>query len=104
MAEEFYGTSDFPIGHVEEHRYGTSEASLARDDVLLVMSDGLVEASRGGEPFGLTRSKAECVRILGEKGRLELDDLVGAVHVFLDGDVPEDDICLMSLTFHGSGG
>jgi phosphoserine phosphatase RsbU/P len=44
------------IGIIEESRFGEAEALLAPGDGLLLLTDGIIEASSGaGEPYGLRR-------------------------------------------------
>jgi two-component system, sensor histidine kinase ChiS len=44
------------LGIMEESRFGEAEAMLAPEDGLLLLTDGIMEASSGvGEPFGLKR-------------------------------------------------
>jgi len=96
---ELYASSDFPIGHVPKHEYATSRFIFTPGDVFLFVSDGIIEATSNGEPFGMDRLKEETLRILKDTGELSLPRIVSTVRGYL-GDVPtEDDMCLLTMAF-----
>jgi phosphoserine phosphatase RsbU/P len=96
-ATELFERSDFPIGHVRDNEYETRRAVFAPGDALLFVSDGVIEASRGEETFGMERLKSEAMRIMNETGSLDLDRVIGSVRAFLGDDPPQDDICLLTV-------
>jgi sigma-B regulation protein RsbU (phosphoserine phosphatase) len=96
---ELFSVSDFPIGHVEGHEYETHISALSRDDVFVFASDGVVEARRGGELYGMERFKAEIGRIISERGDLDTAEVLGSVERFLGSERPQDDICLLAMSF-----
>lgn len=98
-ARELFDHSDYPIGHVMDNEYETLRASFAPGDALLFVSDGVIEASRGQETFGMERLKAEATRIIQETGSLDVDRVMGSVRAFLGDDPPQDDICLLAMAF-----
>jgi sigma-B regulation protein RsbU (phosphoserine phosphatase) len=96
---ELYDSSDFPIWHVARHEFTTSRFVFAPGDVFLFASDGVIEAGRRGEQFGMDRLKAETLRILDGSGELDLAKIITAVKSFLGDAPPEDDICLLTMAF-----
>jgi serine phosphatase RsbU (regulator of sigma subunit) len=91
--------SDFPIGHVAGHEYATARHRFARGDALLFVSDGVIEARSGEAMFGMGRLIEGAGRIVRETGKLDLQSVVAQVRSFLDGQPPQDDICLLSVQF-----
>ncbi|HET6485096.1 MAG TPA: SpoIIE family protein phosphatase [Spirochaetia bacterium] len=101
-AQRLFDLSDFPIGHVRGHEYQTSHTTFASGDGFLFVSDGVIEAVRGVESFGMERLMTEAQRIIGEAGVLDLDRLMASVREFLGGEPPLDDMCLLTLSFDPS--
>jgi serine phosphatase RsbU (regulator of sigma subunit) len=101
-ATPLFGQSDFSIGHVPNHDYATSHHSFTRGDVFLFVSDGVIEAKRGGETFGMDRLRADAVRIMKEKKCLDADAVVESVRAFLGDEPPQDDMCLLTIDFCAS--
>ncbi|MBA3264387.1 MAG: SpoIIE family protein phosphatase [Thermoleophilaceae bacterium] len=66
-----------PLGVEEETRYEERRLELADGDLVFAYTDGLVEARRGGEPYGAVRL-ARLVASLA--GTLEAEELARAVH------------------------
>ena len=93
--------SDFPIGHVASHEYATDRHKFSRGDALLFVSDGVIEAHKRGVMFGMGRLVEEAGRIFKDTGKLDAPSVVARVRDFLDGQPPQDDICLLSLQFGG---
>jgi serine phosphatase RsbU (regulator of sigma subunit) len=91
--------SDFPIGHVANHEYDTARRRFARGDALLFVSDGVIEARKGEVTFGMDRLIEDAGRIYKDTGKLEAQSVVTCVRAFLDGQPPQDDICLLSVQF-----
>jgi phosphoserine phosphatase RsbU/P len=98
-ATELFTQSDFPIGHVAGHEYATERRAFSPRDVFLFVSDGVIEARRGQDTYGMDRLKAEMVRIHGETGAVNLDGIVSSVRSFLGGEPPLDDMCLLTIAF-----
>jgi len=91
--------SDYPIGHVMDNEYETLRTTFAPGDTLLFVSDGVIEASRGAETFGIERLKGEAIRLLQETGTLDVEKVMASVRAFLGADPPQDDICLLAMAF-----
>ncbi len=84
----------------ENARYGTAEMSLGDDDIILMFTDGLIEAAEGdGEPFG-TEGLREGMLRHADAG---VDELVGEIFAaagqFVHGTPFEDDLCLVGVNF-----
>ncbi len=98
-ASPLFSQSDFSIGHVPNHDYATSRHTFSRGDVFLFVSDGVIEAKRGGETFGMDRLRADAERIMREKKSLDADAVVESVRAFLGDEPPQDDMCLLTVDF-----
>jgi GAF domain-containing protein len=66
-----------PLGIEAEARYGESELELAAGDLVFAFTDGLVEARRDTETYGLERLSSLVVRLTQA---IRPEELVGAVH------------------------
>jgi len=76
-------------------RYAERCLDLGRDDVLLVHTDGLSEAQRGDELFGMDRTR-ESLRALGGRRAVDvMDSLLAEVRAWAD--QPLDDLTLVVL-------
>ena len=102
-AKLLFDQSDFPIGHVPGPRVRHAQGYLRPGGRVLFVSDGVIEAQRGGETFGMERLKAEALRVIRGSGGMDVDALVGSVRAFLGGDPPQDDMCLLTLSFTEPG-
>ncbi len=101
-AVPLFTQSDFSIGHVPNHEYATSRHAFAQGDVFLFVSDGVIEAHRGEELFGMERLKRDAVHIWRETGSLDAEAVVGSVRSFLGNEPPQDDMCLLTIEFNGT--
>jgi serine phosphatase RsbU (regulator of sigma subunit) len=95
--KELFDVSDFSIGHVPNHVYRTDRVSFAPGHALFFASDGVAEARRGEESFGMDRLKSEAFSMLSGPGEPDLGMIVEAVNRFLDGERHEDDMCLFIM-------
>ena len=92
---ELRGTG-LPLGVEEDGRYTEERAPFGPGDVLFGATDGLSEARRGGEQFGVARLPA----LLAEHGRrLDPEELVAAMRREAEAWAPElsDDIVILAL-------
>ena len=80
-------------------RYVTARRRFARGDALLFVSDGVIEARKGQVTFGMDRLIEDAGRIYKDTGKLDAQSVVTRVRAFLDGQPPQDDICLLSVQF-----
>ncbi|HEY8904094.1 MAG TPA: SpoIIE family protein phosphatase [Chthoniobacterales bacterium] len=83
----------------DDARYGVAEFALEGDDIVLLFTDGLIEASNpAGELFGVERV---CETMQQADGRADLpvilDGIVAASQSFCGGADFEDDVCLAAL-------
>ena len=92
-----YERSDFAIGHVPNHEYATERHPFSRGEALLFVSDGVIEARRGEMMYGMDRLREEAQRIQAETGAATAERVVAGVRSFLEGEPPQDDMCLMSI-------
>jgi sigma-B regulation protein RsbU (phosphoserine phosphatase) len=95
---EFLGEAvELPLGSNPETAYAESSLALRRGDVLVLYTDGLVEAMAGGEMFGFKRLEESVIRHSsldpGEMKRRIIED----VSAFAGGEGQADDITLVIL-------
>jgi serine phosphatase RsbU (regulator of sigma subunit) len=100
-ATELFEQSEFPIGHVPGHEYKTLRSTLSRGDVFLFVSDGVIEARRDEQTFGMSRLKDEALAAK-RTGDLDLQTLVASVRAFMGNEPPLDDMCLLTISFEPS--
>ena len=98
---ELFDKSDYAIGHVADHEFETRRTTFNRGDELLFVSDGVTEASQAGRLYGMETLKREVLRIVSERGGMDLGDLIASLRRHLGGEAPQDDMCLLNLRFTG---
>jgi phosphoserine phosphatase RsbU/P len=98
-ASELFDSSDFPVGHVRGHEYQTQRYQFSRGESFLFLSDGVVEARVESGAYGMARVKEEALRALQADGRLDVDTIVASVRSFLGEAPPQDDMCLLGMSF-----
>jgi serine phosphatase RsbU (regulator of sigma subunit) len=93
------GARGLPLGVFEDQSYPTDELRLEAGDALVVLTDGVVEATNpGGEAFGEPRLEAELRRLGGETAARDLvDQTLDALDAFVSGAPPADDITILAL-------
>lgn len=87
------------LGIVEGTEFEEDQVTLAPGDVVVLYTDGVTEATNGsGEQFGEERV-CEVVGSLprGLPARAVAERVLGALHEFLDGAEPQDDVTLLVL-------
>ncbi len=92
-----HGATGRPIGLLTNQRYGCEEATLAEGDMVLLYTDGLVEAGgiNGSEEFGFEKIHG-C--LTGGGGPHDvIERLTAALALHIDGAEPEDDVTLVCL-------
>ena len=86
-----------PLGVLRDHEYRNNEIELARGDVLVLYTDGIVEArDRDEAMFGLERLR-ELVARGPESPAALCEHIVGAVRAHQQGDSGSDDQTLIVL-------
>lgn len=86
---------DIPVGVVPEHRYQGARRPFGRDDLLVLYTDGVIEAtSPSGEQFGPDRL-AEAVAAAPRSPREMIEAIRSAVAAHEGGCPPRDDRTLL---------
>ena len=84
-----------PLGPFEDAVYEERALALARGDVLVFHTDGLTEARRGGEDYGIERLKAQVVENAKQDAPAIGEGILEDVDRFVGGAPPEDDLTLI---------
>jgi sigma-B regulation protein RsbU (phosphoserine phosphatase) len=84
------------LGVLPGEQYDEVLGSFGPGDVLLLYTDGVLEARRGDEEFGLERLEAELARVAGRSAREIAAALIAAARAFADGKL-RDDVTLLVL-------
>ena len=96
--------SAFPLGLRAESTYSVVEMDLVKDDLIVLCSDGLIEAANEtGELFGFERT-AETIRQAGISGLSAsalVDQLFDAVGAFVGEELQEDDQTMVVIRAAG---
>jgi sigma-B regulation protein RsbU (phosphoserine phosphatase) len=88
----------------EDHDYQTVHQDLDPKDVLLIYSDGIFETSNpDNEQYGKTRLAQFVSEYARQPVSLQIDAILADLHGFSHNPVFEDDVCLVSLKWHGPG-
>jgi phosphoserine phosphatase len=92
-------STDLPLGLVAESRFPTAaEVQLAPGDLVLLLSDGILEArSPEGTPFGAARALDVVRATRGRPARAIVDALFQAVRGFAHPAAPTDDVTAVVL-------
>ena len=96
---ELFDSSDFPVGHVKDHEYQTRKYQFSSGEAFLFLSDGVVEARGEAGAFGMARVKEEALRTVKSDGKVDVDAIVASVRSFLGDAPPQDDMCLLAMSF-----
>lgn len=83
------------LGVVPGAMYANTRVKLARGDLVLLYSDGLTEARRGDELFGVERLEAALDGLATQPAAAIVNGLIAAVQAFADH--PLDDVTLVVL-------
>ncbi len=87
-----------PLGSLANARYQAQELRLAAGDIVLLVSDGVVEAvDAAGEPFGYERLAAALAAAPDGTAEELVGGLVGAVAGFTGGRPLADDLTVVAL-------
>jgi len=87
-----------PLGTLPDPTYPVRKISVASGDVVLVISDGVVEAlDSDDEPFGYERAAAHLAGLAGATAEEVVAEVLDAVMAFA-GDVPlQDDVTILAM-------
>jgi serine phosphatase RsbU (regulator of sigma subunit) len=94
---ETIGRTGLPLGTFEELEWNTRTLEFAPGDVMVMYTDGLVEARNADrDQFGITRLEQVVKAHAGQSAQAVLDALLAAVQDFAGEDEPQfDDITLV---------
>ncbi|MCX8007926.1 MAG: SpoIIE family protein phosphatase [Coriobacteriia bacterium] len=93
---EFETTRSLPLGMFSDARYEEFEIPLAPGHVLVMFSDGVLEARRGTDAFGETRVRQVLASTNAADPQVVAESLLAAVTAHSDG-VRLDDIAVVAL-------
>ncbi|MBI3944990.1 MAG: SpoIIE family protein phosphatase [Armatimonadetes bacterium] len=91
-------TTGTVVGVIPEQDYQEREIQVNRGDVLLLYTDGIIEAGRHGDLFGLERLQAAVRAWDGTHPQELVDHVMRCVREFCAGQ-PQDDIALLAMKF-----
>ncbi|HKP13256.1 MAG TPA: GAF domain-containing SpoIIE family protein phosphatase [Blastocatellia bacterium] len=96
---ELLSHGGLPLGAFEEARYSESVAELREGDVLVLYTDGVVEAGNAQDDmFGLPRLEQVVRANKSERAYTIVQAVIGAVHDYtFDTEGPEDDLTVMVI-------
>jgi len=86
-----------PLGLFPDEEYEEREDGISRGEMLVVYTDGLTEAARNGEEFGVERLAAACSEAAGEPPSVLADRIGRTLEEFAGGGVFADDRTLVIL-------
>ncbi len=92
-----------PLGAWPQYAYRAQSLALNPGDLLLLSSDGLVEARNNqGEMFGFDRLQSELLNLpSGLDAQSALNHMLSAVRTFIDGAELQDDLTIMVARVKG---
>ncbi len=88
----------YPLGIEMDGPYVAERLEAARDDCLLLYSDGILEArNAGGEDFGLDRLKRVFLSARGTSAKATRDKILEGLNRFVQGAPFHDDVTVVAL-------
>jgi serine phosphatase RsbU (regulator of sigma subunit) len=88
-----------PLGALINGGYRTCHVDMARGDLILGYSDGVVDAlSPSGESFGIERL-SEVVASIPPRPQVLIDQVVATLREFTEGTDPYDDVTLVAIAY-----
>ena len=88
----------YPLGVRYSSRFEIAEEALEPGDLLLLLTDGYVEAvNPAGEPYGWRRLQQQLRDIDGTDVELLITELAENLWSYLDGEPPHDDVTLVAI-------
>lgn len=94
-------TDGIPIGIMSDSKYFVDERVLSRGDLMVMYTDGIVEAERDDELFGIERLKELIIQNRTCDVEEIQDKIISAVKEYTRGELQGDDITLMVLRVNG---
>ncbi|MCY4515253.1 MAG: PP2C family protein-serine/threonine phosphatase, partial [Candidatus Tectomicrobia bacterium] len=94
-------TGNVVLGVFSGHEYIDGEIRLAPGDSLFLYTDGITEAQNGGnEEFGEERLDERLAGLNEATARDVVNDVIDAVHLFVEDTPQSDDITCIALRFN----
>lgn len=90
-----------PIGIFSEGEYSAKEIQLRPGEILLLYTDGLNEARKDEEEFGVDRLKDLAGQLVNKSAKDVVEILVQALKEFLSGTVKLDDLTILAVKRKG---
>jgi sigma-B regulation protein RsbU (phosphoserine phosphatase) len=88
---------------MDSAKYQLGRVQLQPQDVLVLYTDGVTEATNAGDEFFLESRLEACLRAAhGDTARQIVERVSGAVNTFTAGAKQADDITLLALRYCGS--
>ncbi|MGB6850582.1 MAG: SpoIIE family protein phosphatase [Thermoanaerobaculia bacterium] len=88
----------YPLGVRPDSRFEIAEEALEPGDLLLLLTDGYVEAvNPAGEPYGWRRLEQQLREIDSTDVELLITELAEDLWSYLDGEPPHDDVTLVAI-------
>ncbi|MBM3241103.1 hypothetical protein FJZ31_32875 [Candidatus Poribacteria bacterium] len=89
------------IGIIPDTKYYTAERVLHEGDLIVIYTDGIIEAERGKEFFGIEKLKEVILQSRAADIKEIQDKIIAAVKEYNQGEPQSDDITLMVLRVIG---
>jgi sigma-B regulation protein RsbU (phosphoserine phosphatase) len=87
-----------PLGTLAEAEYPVREVPVERGDVVLMMSDGVIETvDAAGDPFGYRRAAASLGGCEGRSAEEIVNGLFDQALAFSDSGTPHDDVTVLAM-------
>ena len=93
MVEVVRSATGMLVGATPNATFGTIDLELTRGQILLLFTDGIVEARRGADPFDVERLAAFAT----EHGRNGAQALVDDIATLIPKLDPTDDVAVLAL-------
>ncbi len=99
--EQIELTPQFPLGVMPGTAYETEDLDLRPGDRLVLLSDGVLEASKGGDQFGEARLEASLLATASKRPHEAVRHLVRTLLDYQQGEL-RDDATVLLFDWHGT--
>lgn len=97
---DLYTEGSFPVGLVEDAQFSSTQAKLLPNDMLVLFTDGIVEATNTQkELFGFERLREVVTRCARESTEVVMKTILNAVEQFSLGAGQADDLTLLIVRY-----
>ena len=87
-----------PLGGLKNETFDVQKKKFNKDDVLVMLSDGLPEAENdAGELYDYKRVMKLITKNATKTAEEIKDKMIGEVDIWLDGRVPDDDVSIVVI-------